>query len=85
VQNLGRVQTQPVEINDMEVGALAGLDAAAVVKAEEASGLADLALRAEDTGRRRVRRVSAVGQSWGSSRSSRSWLLRVEIGLDLGG
>src|SRR5438128_468687 len=44
VDDLGRVQAQAVEIDQVDVGALPGLQAFAVVEAEEIGGLARLAL-----------------------------------------
>src|SRR5438445_11035611 len=44
VDDLGRVQAQAVEIDQVDVGALPGLQASAVVEAEEIGGLARLAL-----------------------------------------
>jgi hypothetical protein len=44
VHDLERVKTQLVEIDEADVGALAGQEPPAVVKAEEIGGLAGLAL-----------------------------------------
>src|SRR6202022_312720 len=44
VDDLGRVQAQAVEIDQVDVGALPGLQPSAVVEAEEIGGLARLAL-----------------------------------------
>ena len=44
VDDLGRVQAQAAEIDQVDVGALPGLQASAVVEAEEIGGLARLAL-----------------------------------------
>jgi hypothetical protein len=44
VNDLGRMQAQPVEIDYVDVGALAGREPAAVVETEEIGGLAGLAL-----------------------------------------
>jgi len=43
VHDLGRVQAQPFEVDQVDVGALAGLEPAAVAEAKEIGGLAGLA------------------------------------------
>ena len=52
VDDLRRMKAQPIEIDQVDIGALAGLQSAAVVEAEEIGGLAGLALiRAAGRGR----------------------------------
>ncbi len=44
MDDLGLVQAQPVEVDDVDVGAKAGLEPAAIVEAEEIRGFAGLHL-----------------------------------------